>query len=391
MTFQVPEYTSVSMRGKLEHPRGLIELISVEVERIDAEYRELWLSFEYTCPGGEYKSAMVLPISNSKEMANFFFRDLISEAKHLSEIEKNEALSIGLYVANKTDTMLPIKNLCQRVIDVLNTNEDLHENREYLDLCTSGFHFKDGSKSLSAKEFEERFKIFMTRATEKMSQGYYTIAADDLEKANVLCSTSSLISKLIGICHRELGHLDLALEMFTRAKELGDREKDTYLYLSEIHFFLNDMERAGEILEKMLEDYPDDIRGLIELANIRYQMDKEYTYILDKAYGLDASETQETILQTFVFKKVGGTRKARISIEQASTLLGISEQSIRLLASSNRIPARTYPDNEDLVLDENEMRSWAFVYRRYKLFQNEIERVTTHQGGDKNQGMALLS
>ncbi len=42
------------MRGKLEHPRGLIELISVEVERIDHEYRELWLSFEYTCPGGEY-------------------------------------------------------------------------------------------------------------------------------------------------------------------------------------------------------------------------------------------------------------------------------------------------------------------------------------------------
>lgn len=63
------------MRGKLEHPRGLIELISVEVERIDTEYRELWLSFEYTCPGGEYKSAMVLPISNSKEMANFFSRN----------------------------------------------------------------------------------------------------------------------------------------------------------------------------------------------------------------------------------------------------------------------------------------------------------------------------
>ncbi|MCK7469011.1 MAG: hypothetical protein MZU91_13370 [Desulfosudis oleivorans] len=203
------------MRGKLEHPRGLIELISVEVERIDTEYRELWLSFEYTCPGGEYKSAMVLPITNSKEMANFFFKELIGEAKHLSEIEKNEALSVGLFVANKTDTMLPIKNLCQRVIDALNTEEELHENREFIDLCTSGFHFKDGSKSLSSKGFEERFKIFMSRATEKMSQGYYTIAADDLEKANVLCSTSPFISKLIGICHRELGHLDLALEMFT--------------------------------------------------------------------------------------------------------------------------------------------------------------------------------
>ncbi|HPR54743.1 MAG TPA: hypothetical protein PLV84_06395 [Deltaproteobacteria bacterium] len=379
------------MRGKLEHPRGLIELISVEVERIDTEYRELWLSFEYTCPGGEYKSAMVLPINNSKEMVNFFFKELIGEAKHLSEIEKNETLSVGLYVANKTDTMLPIKNLCQRVIDTLNTDEDLLENREFIDLCTSGFHFKDNSKSLSSKGFEERFKIFMGRATEKMSQGYYTIAADDLEKANVLCATSPFISKLIGICHRELGHLDLALDMFNRAIELGDKEKDTYLYLSEIHFFLNDMERAYDILEKMLTEYQDDVRALVELANIKYQMDRDYIPLLDKAYGIDAELTRKTILQTFVFKKVGGGKKTRISVEDASRLLGIPEQEIKQLAQSNRIPVRAFPDNEDMILDENELKAWAHVYRRYKLLQDEIERVDTQQGGDKNQGMALLS
>ena len=379
------------MRGKLEHPRGLIELISVEVERIDNEYRELWLSFEYTCPGGEYKSAMVLPITNSKEMVNFFFKELISEAKHLSEIEKNEALNVGLFVANKTDTMLPIKNLCQRVIDVLNIAEDLHENREFIDLCTSGFHFKDGSNSLSAKDFEERFKIFMGRATDKMSQGYYTIAADDLEKANILCSTSPFITKLIGICHRELGHLDLALEMFTRAMELGDKEKDTYLYLSEIHFFLNDMEHAYDILEKMLEVHPGDIRALVELANIKYQMDEEYTTYLDRAYAIEPEQTQKTILQTFVFKKVGGGKKARMSIVEASRLLDIPEHSIRQLAGSNRLPVRAFPDNDELVLDENELKSWAYVYRRYKLLQDEIERASTHPPGEKNQGMALLS
>ncbi len=379
------------MRGKLEHPRGLIELISVEVERIDNEYRELWLSFEYTCPGGEYKSAMVLPISNSKEMVNFFFKELISEAKHLSEIEKNDTLNIGLYVSNKMDTMLPIKNLCQRVIEVLNTEEELHENREFIDLCTSGFHFKDGASSLSAKGFEERFKIFMGRATEKMSQGYYTIAADDLEKANFLCSTSPFITKLIGICHRELGHLDLALEMFTRAMELGDKEKDTYLYLSEIHFFLNDMEHAHGILEKMLEEYPDDVRALIELANIKYQMDEEYIIHLDQAYAIDPDLTQKTILQTFVFKKVGGGKKARMSIEEASRLLDIPEQNIRQLAGSNRLPVRAFPDNDEMVLDENELKSWAYVYRRYKLLQDEIERVSTHPPGENNQGMALLS
>ncbi|HQI81379.1 MAG TPA: hypothetical protein PLR71_07435 [Deltaproteobacteria bacterium] len=379
------------MRGKLEHPRGLIELISVEVERIDHEYRELWLSFEYTCPGGEYKSAMVLPISNSKEMANFFFKELISEAKHLSEIEKSDALSVGLFVANKTDTMLPIKNLCQRVIDTLNTDEELHENRDFIDLCTSGFHFKDPSRSLSSKGFEERLKIFMARATEKMSQGYYTIAADDLEKANVLCATSPIISKLIGICHRELGHLDIALEMFNRAMELGDKEKDTYLYLSEIHFFLNDMERAYEILDKMLLEYRDDIRAMVELANIRYQMGQDYIPLLDKAFGLDAELTRTTLLQTFVFKKVGGGKKSRIAIEDASRLLAIPEATLRQLAQTNRIPARAFPDNEELVLDENELKAWAHVYRRYKLLADEIDRADTQQGGDKHQDVALLS
>ena len=378
------------MRGKLEQPRGLIELISVEVERIDSEYRELWLSYEYTCPGGQYKSAMVLPINNSKEMTNVFFRELIGEAKNLSEIDKSDICGVGLNVANKIHSMLPIKNLCQRVINVLGSDDPLSENQEYIDLCTSGFHFKDAQESLSNKDFEERFMIFMSRARDKIDQGYYTIAADDLEKANILCSTSPLIYKLIGICHRELGHLDLALDMLSKAMDLGDKEKDTYLYLAEINFFMNHMEQAQEILEMMLEEYPDDIRALVELSNIRYQMNSDYIEDLDKAFSLDQLTTQKTLLQTFVFKKVGGGKQEKTSIEKASVLLDIPENTIRLLASSNRIPVRTYPDNDELILDENELKSWAFIYRRYNLLEDEIERVSINPGGDKHQGMALL-
>lgn len=379
------------MRGKLEHPRGLIELISVEVERIDPEYSELWLSFEYTCPGGQYKSAMVLPIGNSKDMVNFFFKELIAEAKHLSEIEKNDALSVGLFVSNKTDTMLTIKNLCQRVIEVLNTDEDLSENREFIDLCTSGFHFKDPSKSLSSMDFDDRYRIFMSRATEKMSQGYYTIAADDLEKANILCSTSPLIHKLLGVCHRELGHLDLAIDMFNEALDLGDREKETYLYLSEIYFFLNEMENAKDVLLEMLDEYPDDVRATVELANIEYQLDRDYLTLLDKAFSKDPDLTKNVIMQTFVFKKVGGGKKNRIPIEEASRLVGIPAHAIRQLAQSNRIPVRAFPDNDELVLDENELKAWAQVYRRYNLLADDLERTETQQGGDTHQGMALLS
>lgn len=379
------------MRGKLEQPRGLIELISVEVERIDSEYGEFWLSYEYSCPAGQYKSAMVLPIFNSKEMTNQFFRELMNEARHLSEMENNDVCAVGFNVANKNNSMLPIKNLCQRVIDVLQSSEPLNENREYIDLCTAGFHFKDTGLSLSSMAFEERFKTFMNRAREKMEQGYYTIAADDLEKANILCSTSPLIYKLIGICHRELGHLDLALEMFTKAMELGDREKDTYLYLSEINFFQNNMQEAERILRMMLDEYRDDVRALVELANIRYQMDREYIDILDRAFSLDGEATRKNILQTFVFKKVGNGKHKKTSLEKAAFLLGIPENAIRLLASSNRVPARTYPDSDEMVLDEHELKSWALVYRRYNLLEDEIQRVTANPQGSKNQGMAVLS
>ncbi len=379
------------MRGKLEQPKGLIELLSVEVERIDTEYRELWLSYEYTCPGGQYKSAMVLPISNSREMTNVFFKELIGEAKNLSEIDKSDICGVGLNVSNKIYSMLPIKNLCQRVIDVLGSDDALNENREYLDLCTSGFHFKDPQESLSNKEFEERFKIFMSRAKDKMEQGYYTIAADDLEKANILCSTSPLIYKLIGICHREIGHLDLALEMFSKAMDLGDKERDTYLYLAEINFFMNNMEDAQQILKLMLTEYPDDIRALVEIANIRYQMENQYINTLDRAFSLDIQATQKAILQTFVFKKVSGSKHKKTSFEKTSKLLGIPVHTIRLLASSNRIPVRTYSDNDELIVDEQELKSWAFVYRRYNLLEDEIERVSVGSGGDKHQGIALLS
>ena len=378
------------MRGKLEQPRGLIEIISVEVERIDSEYGELWLSYEYSCPAGQYKSAMVLPIYNSKEMTNLFFKELLNEARHLSEMENNDLCAVGFNVANKINSMLPIKNLCQRVIDVLQSGEPLNENREFIDLCTAGFHFKNADLSLSSMGFDDRFKTFMSRARSKMEQGYYTIAADDLEKANILCSTSPLIYKLIGICHRELGHLDLALEMFTKAMNLGDKERDTYLYLSEIHFFLNNMQEAERILNRMLEEHPEDIRAMVELANIRYQMDAGYIDVLDRAFSLDKDATQKNILQTFVFKKVGHAKHRKTSLERAAVLLKIPEQTIRLLASSNRIPARTFSDSNEMILDEQELQSWAFVYRRYNLLEDEIQRVTANPAGHKNQSMAVL-
>lgn len=378
------------MRGKLEQSRAQIELITVEVERIDPEYRELWVSYEFTCPGGEYKSAMALPITNSRDMANLFFRDLLDEARHLSEMETDESSGVSLYVANKSDTALPIKNLCQRVIEVLGLDVPLDECRDYIDLCTAGFHFKDHGASLSQKPFEERFKIFMGRAREKMDHGYYTIAADDLEKSRFLCATSPLIYKLIGICHRELGHLDLALEMFQRSMELGDHDGDTYLYLSEVYFFLHDMESAQRVLTEMLERYPNDIRALVELANVRYQMGQAYVDILDTAAAQDQEGTRQAILQTFVFKKMGQAELKRVSIEQAARLLSIPLGTIQSLALRHRIPARQYADLDEPVLDEDELQAWAFVYRRFNLLQDEVDRVSPSPREESDKSMALL-
>ncbi len=373
------------MRGKLEQPRGLIELLMVELERIDLEYREFWLSYEYTCPGGQYKSAMGLPVTNSRDMTNSFFRELLNEAKKLSELDSDEDHGVGFSIANKATTVLPIKNICQRVKDVIDAQDIPDESMAYIDLSTSGFHFKEPEHSLSSKDFDERFKIFMGRARDKMGQGYYTLAADDLEKAKILCSTSPLLYKLTGICHRELGHFELAQEMFEKALELGDGEEDTYLYLAEVSFFLNDMKHACRILGQMLEKYPENIRAMVELANARYQLDADFADILDRAYELNADDCQHAIRQTFVFKKVDQAERDPLAIEDASSMLGIPAKTITQLAARHRIPARTYTDS--IVLDKDELRSWAFVYRRYNLLDDEVNRVSP----EANPDMALLS
>jgi tetratricopeptide (TPR) repeat protein len=379
------------MRGKLEQSRAQIELVSIEVERIDREYRELWVSYEFTCPGGEYKSAMALTISNSRDMANLFFRELLDEARHLSEMESDESAGVTLFVMNKAETVLPIKNLCQRVIEVLSREVDLDESRPYIDLCTSGYHFKDPAASLSNKDFEARFKVFMSRARDKMDHGYYTIAADDLEKARFLCSVSPLIYKLIGICHRELGHLDLALEMFEHSRSLGDQDRDTFLYLAEVYFFLDDMPAAFKILSDMLERYHDDVRAMVEQANVMYQMDQDFTDVLDRSYALDPEATRLAIHQTFVFKKMGLTEQKRISIDQAANMLSIPASTILSLASRHRIPIRQYADLDEVVLDEHELKAWASVYRRYDLLQDEVEHISPPAREESDKGMALLS
>lgn len=382
------------MRGKLEQPKGLIELLSIEVERIDTEYMELWLGYEFKCPGGEYKSATPIPITTSKKMTDCFFKELIDEAERLSDMDGNEPDKIGLYISNKSESVLPVKNLCQRVVDITGIDMPLEENREYIDLCTTGIHFKEPSKSLNTRDFDERLKLFMFRARDKMTHGYYTIAADDLEKAKFLCSTSPLIYKLIGICHRELGHMDLAKEMFSTALELGDVDKDTFLYLAETSFFLNDMEYAEAVLERMILQYPGDIRSTIELANVRYQLGKKYLDIIDKAYFLDKDTTQKTILQTFVFKRAHNKPPDWISTKGAAAMLKLPVKTIRALAMRQRIPVRVDPpgaDNQTLIFDEDELKAWAFVYRRYQLFEDEVDRIMSASGENSDQGRALLS
>lgn len=377
------------MRGKLEQPKGLIELILVEIERFDLEYREIWLSYEYTCPGGEYKSAMALGVSNSRDMTNTFFRELLSEARRLSGLEGSEDQGVGLFVANKAVTMLPIKNLCQRVIEVLAEPEPLTESRSYVDLATSGYHFRDEAKSLAALNFDERFCFFMARAREKMEQGYYTLAADDLEKAKVLCATTPLIFKLIGICHRELGHLELAREMFATALRMGDSAEDTFLYLAEVDFFLNAMSAAEQTLVQMLKDYPDHIRALVELANVRYQLDQDYLEQLEQAVSLDEAAARQAILQTFVFKKVEQPPARLITAAEAARQLDLPEKTLLQLAHRHRLPTRMHQDK--LMLDESEIKAWAFVYRRFNLLQDEVDRINLAPEAGAGQGLALHS
>ena len=151
------------------------------------------------------------------------------------------------------------------------------------------------------------------------------------------------------------------------------------------------MPAALKILDDMLTRYPDDIRAMVEHANVRYQMDLEYIDILDKAFALDREATQTAIHQTFVFKKMGLAEQKRISIDQAANMLTLPVGTIQSLASRHRIPIRQYADLDEMILDEYELKAWAFVYRRFNLLQDEVERISPCAREESDKGMALLS
>jgi hypothetical protein len=149
------------------------------------------------------------------------------------------------------------------------------------------------------------------------------------------------------------------------------------------------MGEAEQTLTHMLKDFPEHVRALVELANVRYQQGQDYVELLDKAVGLDESAARQTILQTFVFKKVDQPAKKLIMPAEAARQLDLPEKTIVQLAHRHRLPTRTHQDK--LMLDESEIKAWAFVYRRFNLLQDEVDRSALVPERDAVQGLALHS
>jgi tetratricopeptide (TPR) repeat protein len=163
------------------------------------------------------------------------------------------------------------------------------------------------------------------------------------------------------------------------------------LYIAEIYFFLGDMENASDILNKIIVNYPNDSRVLVELANVLYQQEKDYLEVIERAYQIDPEETKNAIVQTFVFKKNGNKDLKRITLDKASEMLKIPSNTIMSLAAKHKIPARQDAATEGLIFDEKEIYTWALVYRRFGLLQNEIERISSNFREQDDKDLAVLS
>jgi hypothetical protein len=178
-------------------------------------------------------------------------------------------------------------------------------------------------------------------------------------------------------------HLDLARESST-GHGLGDKEKETYLYLTKYISFLNDMKQAYEILEKISMSTEMN-QGPRRACEHQYHMDREYLPHWT-GHMPRHEQTRDTSSRPRVQEGRRGQKNEDIH-RGCGRFLGIPEQSIRQLVLSNKIPVRAFPTTRNDT-DETSSRP-GLMYTGIQAAADEIERVNI-AGRGKNQGMAYF-
>jgi tetratricopeptide (TPR) repeat protein len=99
-----------------------------------------------------------------------------------------------------------------------------------------------------------------------------------------------------------------------------DSSKAEYLSAGvDVYFFTNQTRRANELLTRLVELHPDNVEGLLRLAQMKHYLRKyeDELSLLDRVLRIDVNNAQAYFMKGMAFKETGDTAKAVSSMQTA--------------------------------------------------------------------------
>lgn len=184
-------------------------------------------------------------------------------------------------------------------------------------------------------------------AAHAFARGDYARAAGRFERVLARDGGNLMAAVQLAACRSLLGQEGEALAVFARARRIDPRSVEVRHYLGLHHLKYGQVERAGPLLEAVLESQPDRLAAIEGLAQVRAREGRlgEAAALLERAVPLSGDPGTRLVEAGLLRMRLGETGPALAALERARTLQRESfrrhlELGVLLLAAGRLEEAR---------------------------------------------------
>lgn len=258
-------------------------------------------------------------------------RGIVKFAK--AEIDYSETEKVFYNIASSImTTVYPSERPLDNVPLVAKTNN-------YLGVIQSA---KNGiyEKNSNPKDFFDYVLPCLTLCTQTAKTDFYSDAEESLKKAIAIKNDSVLCHYLLGLLYRKQGNYDKAISEFDKATEANTVIYEIFLEKALCLIQLKKFEQVSNILDKLIIQFPSDLKILKLYANTSFLMGD---YTKAEQYASLVLQQNPSDLEFILFR-------AKIFVETGEYLKASSLLDVY---------AKTYPDkNEYLLLRSKIQKEW---------------------------------
>ncbi len=159
-------------------------------------------------------------------------------------------------------------------------------------------------------------------AAHAFARGDYARAAGRFERVLARDGGNLMAAVQLAACRSLLGQEGEALAVFARARRIDPRSVEVRHYLGLHHLKYGQVERAGPLLEAVLESQPDRLAAIEGLAQVRAREGRlgEAAALLERAVPLSGDPGTRLVEAGLLRMRLGETGPALAALERARTL-----------------------------------------------------------------------